>query len=105
MFSRNWTSGFQWKLDPAILLMQDEIGHLEQLLAAADEVEKETKIERVMEVIEERFPNESVLLFTEYKATQALVMSELRIRFGDDCVTFINGDEALDAVRSRDGGV
>lgn len=91
------------ELDPTILLMRDEIGHLEQLLAAADEVEKETKIERVMEVIGERFPDESVLLFTEYKATQALVMSELRVRFGDDCVTFINGDEALDAVRSRNG--
>ena len=89
------------ELDPTILLMQDEIGHLEQLLAAANEVEKETKIERVMEVIEDRFPDESVLLFTEYKATQALVMSELRVRFGDDCVTFINGDEVLDAVRSR----
>ena len=91
------------ELDPTFLLMQDEIRHLEQLLAAANEVEKETKIERVMEVIEERFADVSVLLFTEYKATQALVVSELRRRFGDGCVTFINGDEALDAVRSQNG--
>jgi superfamily II DNA/RNA helicase len=38
---------------------------------------------------------EPVLLFTEYKATQALVFSALETRFGAGCVGFINGDERL----------
>ena len=36
-----------------------------------------------------------MLLFTEYKATQALVLTALEARFGRGCVGFINGDERL----------
>ena len=43
----------------------------------ASEVTDETKIARILTVIEERFANRSVLFFTEYKATQALLMSAL----------------------------
>jgi superfamily II DNA or RNA helicase len=77
----------------------DEIPALGELLAAAASVTDETKVRRIIEIIEDRFEGRSVLLFTEYKATQALVMSALRRRFGDGCVTFINGDERIEGVR------
>lgn len=77
-------------------LMQNEIEQLEILLGAADAVTKETKIAKILEVLENRFAGRSVLLFTEYKATQALLMAELRKKYGPDCVTFINGDGRLE---------
>jgi superfamily II DNA or RNA helicase len=91
--------------DPAMVLMKDEILHLEQLLEAAAAVIHETKIEQLIAVVESRYSEKQVLFFTEYKATQALVMSALQGRYGDGCVTFINGDEALDGVVSRSGEV
>lgn len=90
-------------LGGAVNLNPDEIPALEELLAAADEVVKETKIERILEVIDERFADRSVLFFTEYKATQALLMSALQARHGDGCVTFINGDGFVEGVRSATG--
>src|SRR5664279_619763 len=55
--------------------------------------------------IRDRFAGRSVLFFTEYKATQSLLMSELIRRFGDGCVAFINGDSRADEVVGRDGEV
>jgi ERCC4-related helicase len=77
----------------------NEVPAIKDLLAAAQQVTDETKIRHIIEIIENRFDGRSVLLFTEYKATQALVMSALRRRFGDECVTFINGDGRIDGVR------
>ena len=73
-------------------LNPNEIPALEELLTAANEVTEETKIARILSVVEESFADRSVLFFTEYKATQALLMSALQKRYGDGCVTFINGD-------------
>jgi ERCC4-related helicase len=84
-------------------LNPNEVPALEELLAAADEVIKETKIERILDVIEESFANRAVLFFTEYKATQALLMSALQGRHGDGCVTFINGDGLVDDVKDAKG--
>lgn len=81
----------------------DEIPAIEELISAADAVTEETKVNRIIELVERRFADRSVLFFTEYKATQSLVMSALRARFGEDCVTFINGDGRADGVRSADG--
>ncbi|CAI06265.1 helicase/SNF2 family domain protein [Aromatoleum aromaticum EbN1] len=86
-----------------ILLMENEAEHLSDLIAAAHAVKVETRIQRVIEIIETRFPGRSVLLFTEYKRTQALLMSALIAHFGDDCVGFINGDNRLDGVVFADG--
>lgn len=86
-----------------MFLTQNEEEHLVELLDAAREVETETKIERLLEVVEEQFPDESVLFFTEYKATQALVMSSLIKIYGDDCVTFINGDGYVEGVETLAG--
>lgn len=90
-----------------LLLMHDEEPRLKELLQAASKVVNETKIERIVEIVKRRFPDESVLLFTEYKATQSLLMSALIREFGDDCVAFINGDHRAEGVvdtagKSRD---
>ena len=84
-------------------LNPNEIPALEELLAAAQAVTAETKVERILEVVDESFTNQSVLFFTEYKATQALLMSALNTKYGDGCVTFINGDGFLDDVADARG--
>lgn len=88
-----------------IKLNTDEIPAIEELLAAASEVSKETKVGRILEIVEESFAGRSVLLFTEYKATQALVMSALQHRYGDGNVTFINGDGYIEGVSNHAGEV
>jgi ERCC4-related helicase len=86
-------------------LNPNEIPVLEELLTAANEVTEETKIARILSVVEESFADKSVLFFTEYKATQALLMSALHKRYGDGCVTFINGDGAIEDVRDSSGNM
>ncbi|MDP2856997.1 MAG: DEAD/DEAH box helicase [Bacillota bacterium] len=86
-----------------VQLMGDEEPRLKELIAVADEVGEETKIRKIMDLVESRFRDRAVLLFTEYKATQSLVMSALIQCFGEGSVTFINGDGyaegVLDATR------
>jgi ERCC4-related helicase len=79
-------------------LMEDEEPRLRQLVSSAESVRSETKMAKILSLLEGPFAGRTVLFFTEYKATQALLMSELIRRYGDDCVTFINGDEAIDDV-------
>lgn len=86
-------------------LMEDEIIHLERLLLAAEKVVAESRVQRILEIINERFAGKSVLLFTEYKATQALIVSALMRQFGENSVGFINGDERLNEVVYPDGKV
>ncbi len=88
-----------------VRLNPDEIPALEELLAAAREVTSETKIARIITVIEDRFADQSVLFFTEYKATQALLMSALNKRYGDECVAFINGDGYVEGVQDASGNI
>ena len=86
-------------------LMENEIQHLEELIRAANEVIEETRVRRVAEVTESRFAGHQVLLFTEYKATQALVVSALMGKYGRESVGFINGDDRLDNVVLPSGEV
>ena len=86
-------------------LNPSEIPALEELLAAANDVTEETKIQRILTVVAESFAEESVLFFTEYKATQALLMSALHKRYGDECVTFINGDGVIEEVEDASGNI
>lgn len=82
--------------ETAVLLMQDEIARLDEILALSTEIDRETKIATLLDLIERDLPEgEPLLLFTEYKATQALVHEALEARFGKGCVGFINGDERL----------
>jgi hypothetical protein len=52
---------------------------------------------------EEFGPDEPILLFTEYKATQALIINALHRQFGLASATFINGDERLDGLEQASG--
>lgn len=79
-------------------LMEDEIVRLQELVAAAQAVQDETKVQRILDAIEHDFTGRSVLLFTEYKATQSLVLSALSARYGPDSIVFINGDDRADHV-------
>jgi len=86
-------------------LMEDEEPRLRELLGVADLVRRETKIDKILVLVESRFTDRAVLFFTEYKATQSLLMSELMRRFGEGCVAFINGDGQADEVIAPDGQV
>lgn len=87
----------------SLQLMENEIEHLRELVESAERIDSETRVERVVQVIQERFVGEQVLMFTEYKATQSLVISALMKAFGQNCVGFINGDDYLAAVTFPDG--
>ena len=88
----------------AIMLMEDEIQRLDELIALSEGIATETKIERLLMMIRDEFASEEpVLLFTEYKATQALVVNALHRQFGFGSATFINGDERLDDLEQASG--
>jgi len=84
-------------------LVENEESALQELLNAAIAIDEETKINKILEVLEAQYQNRNVLFFTEYKATQSLLMSALIKKFGNKCVTFINGDERADDVVLSDG--
>lgn len=92
-------------LAAGVRLTEDEEPRLRELLAAAERVHRETKIEKILSLVGSSFPGRSVLFFTEYKATQSLLMSELIRHFGDGCVAFINGDNRADDVLDSSGKV
>lgn len=93
----------RWLSQVRFQLLEDEVPHLESLLEAADQIPIESKIARISQIVDDQFRGRSVLLFTEYKATQALVVSTLIDRFGSDDVGFINGDDRLEGVRLPSG--
>ncbi len=85
-------------------LMDDEVARLDELLELAKPIRRERKIDALVDLIEGDLPpNEPVLLFTEYKATQSLVVDALHDRFGHGCCAFINGDERLADVARPNG--
>jgi hypothetical protein len=79
-------------------LMEDEERHLKDLIKTGEEVTEETRVRKVIDVIKRRFADEPVLLFTEYKRTQALMIAALMAEFGDDSVGFMNGEDRLENV-------
>jgi ERCC4-related helicase len=87
----------------ALELMENECERLTELITAADQVVNETKIQAIVHAIRELPSGESVLLFTEYKVTQALLMAALWREFSETCATFINGDDALPDVLTPSG--
>ena len=84
-------------------LMENECDRLAELIAAADRVVSETKIETIVASVRKLPRGESVLFFTEYKVTQALLISALWREFGEESITFINGDDALPSVLTPGG--
>jgi SNF2 family DNA or RNA helicase len=53
------------QISSALVLMEDEEPILRDLLDIADKIQQETKIARLLEIVEERFRNRSILFFTE----------------------------------------
>jgi len=93
------------ELDARLMLMEDEEPRLQELIEAAESVHSETKIEKILEALTGRYAGRPVLFFTEYKATQSLLMSKLMECFGEKCVTFINGDGRAEGVIGANGNV
>ncbi len=93
----------RWMNQIRFQLLEDEIPHLEELLRAAEQIAEESKVARIGEIIDGQYSDRSILLFTEYRATQALVVSTLMARFGEGSVGFINGDNCLDGVQGPSG--
>ncbi len=91
------------ELSAHLRLMEDEEPRLRELVVAAESVRVETKLQKIISLIKERYNNRTILFFTEYKATQSKLISYLMEEFGDECVTFINGDERADDVVNRAG--
>lgn len=87
------------------ILMKNELEHIDNLISVGEKVKEETRIKKIIEIIKNDYPNENILFFTEYKRTQALMIKELMKEFGEDSVTFINGDEALSNVEYPDGSL
>ncbi|EGQ8037361.1 DEAD/DEAH box helicase family protein [Vibrio parahaemolyticus] len=78
-----------------VQLMNDELPRIKELLEACQNVKFETRITTIMDILETEFKDRTVVFFTEYKATQALLMGALNKKYGDGCVTFINGENKL----------
>src|SRR5208283_1617450 len=93
------------KLSADLKLMENEEPQLRELIGLAEQVDEETKIKTIVAILETEFAGRRVLFFTEYKATQSLLMSALNKRFGDGCVTFINGDDRADEVVDASGRI
>jgi ERCC4-related helicase len=86
-----------------ILLMENELPMLKELLTLADEVTSEVKIETLLGILNNEFSGRTVVFFTEYKATQALLANTLHEHFGHGSVSFINGDGKLENIKDAEG--
>ncbi|WP_081090488.1 DEAD/DEAH box helicase [Vibrio splendidus] len=86
-----------------VQLMNDELPRIKELLEACQNVEFETRIATILDILETEFKDRTVVFFTEYKATQALLMGALNKKYGDGCVTFINGENKLYNVITQQG--
>jgi SNF2 family DNA or RNA helicase len=91
------------ELSAELRLMENEEPRLRELLEAAEQVQDENKIAKIISVLKNEYSGRSILFFTEYKATQSQLMSVLMRYFGDRCVTFINGDNCADEVVNSAG--
>ncbi|WP_274026658.1 DEAD/DEAH box helicase [Vibrio parahaemolyticus] len=86
-----------------VQLMNDELPRIKELLEACQNIKFETRITTIMDILETEFKDRTVVFFTEYKATQALLMGALNKKYGDGCVTFINGENKLYNVATQLG--
>ena len=82
-------------LDSLIKVCRDEEISIDQLIGYASEVKSESKMEVILDLIESEHSQDSILFFTEYKATQGLLVKLLRKKYGHQSVGFINGDNYL----------
>lgn len=76
-------------------ISENEIPSLQELVATAKLVERETRLDVLQRLVTALPAGTAILIFTEYKATQALIVQELGSTWGWDAVGFINGDARL----------
>jgi hypothetical protein len=93
-----------FELSVKIDLVANEQPFLEVLLGLAARVQEETKILRIIDLVKKEMAGDSVLFFTEYKATQSLLIGALVEAFGQGCVGFINGDGKAEEIPISGGG-
>ena len=92
------------QLETQVRVLANERPALEELIRLARCVSEETKIRGIVDFIAATFKEEKVLIFTEYKATQALLLDSLKKRFGvDGKATFINGEGRIAGVLTKEG--
>jgi hypothetical protein len=91
------------ELSDEISIIENERPFLEELIGLADLVTEESKINMILRTLEGDLADRTVLFFTEYKATQALLVSALNKVYGDGCTGFINGDNRLEGVQTQAG--
>lgn len=84
----DWMDGLQ--------IAEDEVPSLRELVEAAAAVERESRLDVLLALVAELPAQTSLLIFTEYKVTQALIVADLAARFGSGAVSFINGDGYLE---------
>lgn len=78
-------------------ILRDEIKMLEELLAIP--VDREKKIDRLKDLlkqIDQETPGAKVLVFTEYRRTQAFLEEKLEAWYGKNTVVLINGSMELE---------
>jgi superfamily II DNA or RNA helicase len=97
-------------LEGKISLVANEVPFLEELIRLAGQVQEETKLVAILELLERSeaeggLGGRTVLFFTEYKATQSLLMGLLKQAFGNGSTGFINGDERALGVTLENGQV
>ena len=88
-----------------VSLMENELPMLKELQSHASAVTQETKFLALLRVLENEFKDRTVVFFTEYKATQALIINTLHKHFGFGCASFINGGEQLEGVINQSGSL
>ena len=86
-----------------VSLMENELPMLKELQALASKIKQETKIQTLLSVLENEFMDRTVVFFTEYKATQALIVNTLHRQYGFGSVSFINGEGRLDGIINESG--
>jgi superfamily II DNA or RNA helicase len=78
-------------------LLQDELAVLQKLLSMR--VEREKKADRLWELLQQvdvETPGAKVLIFTEYRRTQAFLKEQLEKWYGSGSVVLIHGDMELE---------
>jgi superfamily II DNA/RNA helicase len=78
-------------------LLQDELAVLENLLSMRVEREKKTdRLRELLQQVDAETPGAKVLIFTEYRRTQAFLKEQLEKWYGAGSVVLIHGDMGLE---------
>ena len=89
----------------SLRLTANEEARLCELLASAEGVVFETKLDKMLALLRGELDGCSLLIFTEYKATQSLILNALRRQFGVDSASFINGDDCAEGILDERGQI